>query len=338
MSIDFRNYILNEKMGVISRIFQETEVNRISEIINDFTENIYKNPIKKFSTTYGLLDTVITVNYKPNKNTLKNGDTNGYNINIYLIANKTNYLKLRYTIIHELVHIIQKWYSSDINNLSFIEQIKYYLRRPYLDIIQLTKEEKENSKYLLYLLYREDLYEISTWAHDAYINAFKYKVKYPNKSNQDIVNLVLNSISMNTQFLNNTIKEIKSNDYIFNIIVLILISHFSELDGNNGQRFFDKSIFELNVVKQMKKDMREILNSTYEPDEIADKIVELSNEYIFKLRSYKIIIENSFINHLIYWFNKAKKQYGKAIQLGINDATNIQFKNQITQLKNNRYI
>ena len=143
---------------------------------------------------------------------------------------------------------------------------------------------------------------------------------------------------MNTQFLNNTIKEIKSNDYIFNIIVLILISHFSELDGNNGQRFFDKTIFELNVVKQMKKDMREILNSTYEPDEIADKIVELSNEYIFKLRSYKMIIENSFINHLIYWFNKAKKQYGKAIQLGIDDVTNIQFKDQITQLKNNKYI
>lgn len=71
MSIDFRNYILNEKMGVISRIFQETEVNRISEIVNDFTENIYKDPIKKFSTTYGLLDIVITVNYKPNKNTLK---------------------------------------------------------------------------------------------------------------------------------------------------------------------------------------------------------------------------------------------------------------------------
>ena len=168
MTIDFRSYILNEKMGVISRIFQETEVNRISEIVNDFTENIYKDPIKKFSTTYGLLDTIITINYKPNKNTLKNGDTNEYNINIYLIANKTNYLKLRYTIIHELVHIIQKWYSHSIDNLSFIEQIKYYLRRPYLDIIELTKDEKENSKYLLYLLYREDLYEISAWAHDAY--------------------------------------------------------------------------------------------------------------------------------------------------------------------------
>ena len=53
MSIDFRNYILNEKMGVISRIFQETEVNRISEIINDFTENIYKNPIKNFPLHMG---------------------------------------------------------------------------------------------------------------------------------------------------------------------------------------------------------------------------------------------------------------------------------------------
>ena len=320
MSNIYLRDFLNEKLGVISRVFQEDDVFHISKITNEFIDIIMKTPENKYTDYYEIYDTVVQINYIPNTGIKQNAVTkaNGTVINIYLKAVEENYLLLKYTIIHELIHVLQIWTSNVYENQSELDKIKTMLRKPYLDIDLLNDPEY---RYFMYLLYREDLYEISAWAHDAYINAFKYKVKYPNKSNQDIATLVLSTISMNRIFLNDAIKTINTDDNIFSMIITILVGHFSELHGNNGQRFFSKEIFELPIIKQMRKDVKLILHQNNNLEIIANKIIDLIKIYEPKLLNDKSVIIISFIQHLKYWYDKAIKQYGKAIQLGIDDAS-----------------
>ena len=319
MSIYLRN-LLNEKLGVISRVFQEDDVFNISKITNNFISNIMNNPEVKYTGYYEVYDTVITINYIPNTSNKINAKTkeDGTTIDIYLKTIKQNYLKIKYILIHELIHVLQIWTSNDYENQSELDKIKTILRKPYLDT-ELLNDSKY--KYFMYLIYREDLYEIAAWAHDAYITAFVYKASNLNVDNQTVVNYVLNKISMSKSFLNNTINKIYTSDDIYSMILNILVGHFSELHGNNGQRFFSSDIFELPIIKQMRKEVKNILYTYNDLDIIADKILDLIYIYESKLLYNKQQIINSFIEHMKYWYSKALKQYGKAIQLGIDDAS-----------------
>ena len=126
---------------------------------------------------------------------------------------------------------------------------------------------------------------------------------------------------MNRIFLNDAIKTINTDNNIFSMIITILVGHFSELHGNNGQRFFSKEIFELPIIKEMRKDVKLILHQNNNLEIIANKIIDLIKIYEPKLLNDKSVIIISFIQHLKYWYDKAIKQYGKAIQLGIDDAS-----------------
>ena len=316
----YRELCLNEKMGVIARVFQEKEIYNVSKITNDFMNKIQKHPDKSYQQTYDIHTFYVTIKYDPDTSNKENGKTDGHTIYLYTYANKENYFKVKYTIIHELIHVIQLWYNDEYDNMSHIERIKYHLRKPYILKLN-TLSSKRKYKKFIYLLYREDLYEISAWAHDAYIHAFLCKMQHQNMSNQQIVNTVLRNIFVNNKLLSDVIKAIKQNKFIYNVIIEILISHFSELDGNNGQRFFDKNIFELDIVKQLRKEVKQILHTVYEPIDISKSIRRLIKTYNVQLLEDKDIIVTSFIQHLKYWYDKAIKQYGKAIQLGIDDAT-----------------
>ena len=323
---NYRKLFLNEQMGVIARVFQEKEVYDISKITNDFLKKIYKNPNKSYTDYYEILTNAIQIKYDPNTNNSNNAQTNGNIIYIYTHATKENYFQIKYLIIHELVHVIQLWYDREYDYMNRIEKIKYYFRKQYIDKLSKLKANSSYKKFI-YLLYREDLYEIYAWAHDAYINAFLCKVKNSKIDNQNIVNIVLKNIFINTQFLNNVINNIKNNKRIYNIIIEILVSHFAELDGNNGQRFFDKHIFELDIVKQLRKDVKYILQKENNASKTVKDIKHLIKTYNSELLEAKDIIIDSFIEHMKYWYSKALKQYGKAIQLGIDDAKPKRFRN-----------
>ena len=127
-------------------------------------------------------------------------------------------------------------------------------------------------------------------------------------------------IRLDSVRLSTIINDIKTDNSIFECILSILIGHFSELDGNNGQRFFDNTVFKLPIIQNMRKVVRVILNTYIESEDIVENIITLIDEYKHKFGKDKNIIINSFIQHLTYWYDKAKKQYAKAIQLGIYDA------------------
>lgn len=322
MYIDFTN-LLNEKMGIISRVNQTTDVFHISELSNKFIDEIYKD-VDNICILYEyLLDHAIKLKYDPN--TKNNGaETNGDNIYIYTKANKNNKYIIKYLIIHELIHVIQKIRSSDhIEHYNYIELVRYYLRNlKFVSPNENDDEETIKHKYFLYMLYREKIYEISAWGNNAYIKAYLYKIQYPNMVNQRIINQVLSDVYMTQNVLNNVIDSIKYNDETYNIIISILIGHFSELDGNTGQSYFDKSVFNLDVIKKMREDAN-VLNLIVngDPEELAEELFDLIPKYKHELNQVKGIIISSFIKHLQYWFKKAQVQLGKAIQLGIDDAS-----------------
>lgn len=274
-SIDFDKFSLMEKMGVISYESVITDIYNISDITEDFLNILYKNPNKLHSKIYTLNSEPIKLNYFPFSNNKENGKAEKSIAHIYVYANKQNYFKLKYTIIHELIHILQYIQQFNYNfPVSKLTRIRNNLRKPYL-------------------------------------------VEYT-----DIVKYVLKKIYFNKQFLNKTINEIKTSNKIFEIIVNILVGHFSILGNKNSQNYFDKFVFELHPVKELQIDITNILNNNNITTEIVEKIFDTIEKYIPKLLKYKNVIIDSFIEHLKYWYEKNIKQYGKAIQLGIDDAIN----------------
>ena len=170
------------------------------------------------------------------------------------------------------------------------------------------------------MFYRENFYEISAWSNNAYIEAYEYKIDNPNLLDREIVKHVLDKIHMTKKYLELAIETIKNNTGIFLSIVGVLIAHFSELNGNSGQSYFDKSVFELDIVKQMRKEVSKMID-TFDVRTCKDKIEQMIQFYTPELLKYKDIIETSFIKHMEYWFEKSQKQMTKSITLGIEDAS-----------------
>lgn len=154
---------------------------------------------------------------------------------------------MKYLIIHELVHVIQNLRKKK-KHLSFLDKMRGYLR----DVNTKNINDINDSKYFTMLLYREDLYEIYTWSNDAYITAYQYKCKYPDKSNQDIVNYTLKDVEMSSLYLNTAVDLIYKENRIYDVIIDILFGHFSVLGSKSEQEFFDKSVFDLSIIKYIK--------------------------------------------------------------------------------------
>lgn len=306
-------------MGIISRVDQITDIFGISELTNNFLEDIIKTPNKTFETYEFVLDHPVQFSYIPNINaTIKGEATNGNHIKIYLKYNGYNYLDIKYVIIHEVIHIIQQIRATKhYEDYTTADKIKYKLRRPGIN----TLKKLEKSRYFLYLIYREDIYEITAWGNNAYLNAFKLKMKNPTMPNNVICKRVLSLVDMNTTFLNASINNIRNEDEAYIAVIGILISQFSELSKNIGQNYFDKHIFQLDVVNKIRRDVKNILSKYKEIEDIVEQIVELYDIYDEELQKNKSVIIESFITHIKYWFKRAQVKIGKAIQLGIDDAT-----------------
>lgn len=311
--------MLEEKMGIISRVDQLSDVLEISEITKNFMDDIIKTPNKSFETYQFVLDQSIQFSYIPTiKPNTKGEAINGNHIKIYLQYNKHNYLDIKYIVIHELIHIIQQIRATKhYKEYTTAEKIKFKLRRPGIQ----TLNKLEKSKYFLYLIYREDIYEITAWGNNAYLNAFKLKMKYPNMTNNDICKRVLSLVNMNTSFLNASITNIRKEDIAYIAVICMLISQFSELSKRVGQNYFDKHIFQLDVIKKIRMDVKSILSEYNDVDDIVAQIANLYDIYEEELQENKTVIIESFITHIKYWFNRAQLKIGKAIQLGIDDAT-----------------
>lgn len=317
MILNFHDYI-NEKMSTLTRFNQETDEFRVSEIVNNFINEILKNPNDTYKKTRIILDRAVEINYIPNTSThIKGSSSNGDTVNIYQRIDKSNQMDIKYLIIHELIHIIQQITSSvDERHLSFGEKIRRDLIQPTIDQL----EYRGESTYFMYMLYRENMREIYAWSHDAYELAFSYKKKNPNKSNRDVVDYVLDEVQMSHKFLNIVVDYVKNDDCVFMSVVSILVGHFSEFGGIPKQLYFDKSIFDLEIIKMLKKETRDIVYNNNDIDDVENRLFQMINFHMSDLLSIKDEITSSFIEHLKYWHKRALEKWGKAIQLGIDDA------------------
>lgn len=316
----FENYCnyLTEKQAVPVQVNQNDDVYGISKIVNNFLNIISKNPNKKYETHNILVFTPIKISYIPLKHpvNIEGVTTDDTHVFIYKQYTYESYLDIKYLIIHELVHVIQNLRKKK-KHLSFLDKMRGYLR----DVNTKDINDINDSKYFKLLLYREDLYEIYTWSNDAYITAYQYKCKYPNKSNQDILNYTLKEVEMSSLYLNTTIDLIYKENRIYDVIIDILFGHFSELGSKSEQQFFDRSVFELTIIKYIKQLIHKILCNFSDEETYVSMILQLKETYKPELLLVKDTIIESFIKHLKYWHKQALVKLGKAIQLGIDDAT-----------------
>lgn len=322
----FGQMFMNEKMGIISRAYQECDEFRISQTINSFINNISQNIYEPYKITELILDKAVSITYQPNQNynNIIGVTLNSNEIRIYQEYDAERYLEFKYFLVHELVHIIQGIYEKQIDDYTLGDKIKYKLLRPYIDEFTNPDEYKDIMNFLC-TFYYININEIHAWNHQAYEKAFSYKLKNPTYSNHQIMNLVLNDLYMTKQYLELAIDNIYNKFGAYTCIICILIGHFSFISSMKQQQFFDKEIFKLNSVKKLKNDIYNLMHTMKYAD--ANKIIKVIKytaipENIMELYEDFKIITNSFINHFKYWFDKLQKKLDKAIQLGIDDANN----------------
>lgn len=319
--IDFWEFI-NEKQGVITRMDMNKNVDifDISKIVNNFINHISQHPDEKYITTEHILDKFIRILYDPNMEDeqKKGGYTDSVgNISIYAPIDATNMIEVKYILVHEMVHSLQIIKDKKKDKTS-LDKLNRLLTSPSLTNIM---DADDDSKYFLYLIYREDINEVPAWSNNAYMYAFKYKSENPNMSNEDIVKNVLSDIYMDTNFYNSAIKYIRNNDNIFFSIINILVGNFSEISKRSTPHSFDDRVFKLDVVKRLRKDIKNIISPKLKVEEMQYPIMQLIQIYMDELKEHKDIIIDSFLTQLDYWFKRAQVKLGKAISLGIEDAT-----------------
>ena len=325
MCLSYKGF-LHEKLGIISRVTQTSDIFQISEIINEFIEYIYNHSSTPYTKHVDILnERPISIKYEPNIQKIKLGIdgefiSNKDNIYIYKFITNKNYLYVKYTLIHELLHVVHDIYDNlRKNNPNPFDDIIYKLR------IGLCKYHIYNKEvtHFAYLMYSEDLPEIRAIANNAYIMAYKYVLDNVNVTNKDVVSYVIKQLRLRTSDLNDAIDEIKNTEIGFVLVICILISHFYELTQNyiDGQKYFDSDIFRLPIVKKMRNEVADILNVADSEENICEKIYTMIDNNCDELLKYKDQILASFIVKLKYWYKKTMVQMGKAIILGINDAT-----------------
>lgn len=333
---------LDEKQGVLVRVNQNEDIFKISYIVNSFLQSISNDTDKKITEYYMVLYHTVTLYYIPTENLDTIAKTShDLDITLYKQLTPDNYLEIKYSLIHELIHCIQNLRKKyTVKDYTEIDNIRIYVRKLlankiYNDDIDLnqfnncTDSEKEyklneynKRRYFSYLLYREELDEIYAWSNDAYIMAYIQKVKNPDMSNSDIMTYVINDINMSNKQLLQTIDFIKTDEKSWEIIVSILFSHLPEFGKKHEQIYFDRSIFELEEIEQLRPTIQVILKGYKSTDTKSNMLITMvKNTAHTVLLPIKKEILNSFIDYIKYWHKKAIIKIGKAIQLGIEDGS-----------------
>lgn len=319
---------VNEKMGVIKRmVYDECDVKETSKIINDFMSHIETYPDDIFETHYLLFGKPVTIKYEPTPSPDDNGKTGKNTIYIYRQVNKKNYLDVKYTLTHELVHLIHQILSNNekpYEDLSNIEKIRYMLIR--------NSGKSDETKYLNTLLYLIDTNEVFSRNQNAYITAFKYKLKHPHSSNQEVLDFTLTELCMSKHMFKLTMREMCDSDTVFTYVVAFMMGNFFEFGKGGYQRYFDKQVFQIPVVKEMRLEIKEITRNRFDLDEACLDVIGVVKKYYDRLSNHKDEILESFVNHIEYWFDNARKRLGKSIQLGIDDAVETDIKNKKEEL------
>lgn len=310
---------VNEKMGVIERMtYEECDVKETSKIINDFMSNIIKSPDEVYEKLYLMFDKPVSIIYEPQVNPDVNGATGNKTIHIYRQVNSDNYLDVKYTLAHELVHMIHQILSNNerpYEDLGVNEKIRYKLIK--------NSGNSRKCKYLNLLLYLIDKNEVYSRNQNAYITAYKYKTKHPDSSNQDVLNYTLDEVKMSKDTLTFAMNELKHDEDVFTYVVAFMMGNFFEFGKGGFQRYFDRSVFGIPVVKKMRQEIKNITHNCFNLDKTCLEIIEVVKKYNDGLNNHRDEIINSFVEHIDYWFDNARKRLGKSIQLGIDDAMGI---------------
>lgn len=316
----FKSYSIHEKMGVMERnVYKEIDEYGISKIINDFIYNISNHVDEDYEITTPFFDDIISIKYRPNSNKKGiYGETKKGIIFIYRKYEEENHLDFKYTIVHELNHITHQILSENdrpYEELNTIEKLRYILLKTSLENLT----EHDDIIFLHHILYIIDINELYAMNQNAYISAFKYKKENSNISNSDISLKILKKFKLSSGHLSISINELK-NDKVFENIIYFLIGSFNEMGKNKNQVYFDKSVFELDVINKMRKEIKKIIYNESSINIMVKNTVDIVSKYKIELYDNKNIIINSFIEHFKYWFKNAQKRLGKSIQLGIDDA------------------
>ena len=318
---DFDTYI-TEKSGVIERnIYNETNVEEISKIIGGFMSHIMIYPDDNYETHKMMFNELVSLKYIPTPNCESNGVTHKRSIIIYRQVNRDNYLDVKYTLAHEIVHMMHQILSKNSRPYEDLDNIGK-LRHSLLEITSENIQDYKNSPILMLMIYMIDENEVYSRNQNAYIKAFEYKSKNDfTLSNQEIVSDVFNDIHMTNDYFNAAVEELKNNEETFSLVISFLIGNFFELGKSGFQQYFDKKVFNIPVVKKMKNEIRKSIHNKNDIKYMCRDVLDIIKKYKYELDEYKSEIEESFIEHMRYWFDNARKRLGKSISLGIEDAT-----------------
>lgn len=317
----FDEYI-NEKQSVLYRemykdIYEDTDVQRVSLIVNEYIDKILKNPQKDYMTSYVFLDEVITIFYEPNKVMKVNGVTHRDQIHIYREIDEDNQLEVKYTLVHEIIHIMQQKLTNeyrDFDDLDDEKKVRFILMR-------MESDNENEFSYYNHLIYATDKPEVYAQCQNAYLKAFQTKKNYPHKSDSEILHSVLTQMRMRKGNLSLALSEVKNNDTTFDCILGVLVGSFKCLSTARSQNYFDKSILKLDVIKSLENGVRRILKQDIYFEEKCTEIMNLIYEYKPELLKHKDEIIESFSISMTHWFEESQKRLGKAISLGIEDGT-----------------
>lgn len=324
---DFDTFLF-EKQGVVLRQLEDedkkdmSDVFGISKIINNFIDAISKrDPFNDYTQRVEFLGNTIELKYLPNTEE-HGGITDGKDICIFDVYSKGREINIKYTLAHELVHMIQTRKSKeDFHNLTPLENIRYTLIQIDDDDLKILK-----SKNLRWFVYYLDIREIQAWNQNVYLFTLKLKKNYPNYKNSKIVELAFENFKITKYHMKNALDEI---DHIFrdeaiDILLSLLVGQFFEIKMRGyRQTYFGKEVFQLDSIKKMRNEMKEIVKKYGDNErQLQNEIGRLITHYRNTITpdDFDVIID-SFKKYFEYWLNYARKRVGKAISLGIEDAT-----------------
>lgn len=318
---NFEEFI-NEKQGVISRIqyadpYVDGDANQISKIVDSFVEKIKKDPKKETLGSYPIFDDIISILYEPNKREGVNGECHKGQIYIYKEISDKNELEIKYTIVHEIVHFIQQKFTNVYKDFDDLDE-KTKVRNLISHL-----EPKDIFSVYTKFMYINDRPELYAYCQNAYMYAFSEKMGHPTKPDSEIVESVLTKIKMRRGNLSLALSEVKRSPDAFACIVGVMVGQFNEIHPSNSQSYFDKSVFSIDVVKKMRKEVKNIMSIKDGLDYYgkSNMIVKLIYNNLSSLIEHKDEIIGSLSKGMTRWFEESQKRLGKSISLGIEDAT-----------------
>lgn len=315
---NFRAY-LDEQMRVLQRnMYTEVDEHGVSKIVNDFMEHVSKYPDDDYEEPYEYFDEAIMVKYVPTENVNDvHGETRYNSIYIYTHYKPENHLEIKYTLIHEIVHLTHQILSENerpFEDLDDAGKIRHLLIHKNIN------DMKNELNCLSYILYMEDKNETFAKNQNAYMWAFKCKKENPQCSNREVVEYVWKKLKIDSVHLSISLRELKHIGNSYKFIVNFLVGHFHEFGKTGMSRYFDKHIYEIPFIKKMRDDVRVVFQNNRFATSKFKGIEKLINDNMSNFYKYQDVILDSFTKNFKIQFEEMKKLMSKPIQLGIDDA------------------